>query len=249
MHSRTYKCAIVDDEQDAIDLLTSRLDRLYTNLDITDTFTTWADALHAFRNDEYDILFLDISMPEKSGFDLLKLLPGINSEIIFVTAHDHYALKAFSFSATGYILKPIDDSDLTIAVNKAMNHLANKSMAKKVHSPTTTTVPLLATEKVRIPNNNGIDYVNVNDIIYLESKNKCTLVVTNKARYTSSANLGAFKYLTDDFAFFQVHRSFIINLSSVVRYESSGVVVMQDKTEIPIARNIRQEFLQLFGKG
>ena len=249
MHTRNFRCAIVDDEQDAIDLLTSRLERLYTNLYVTDTFTTWADALHALRTNEFDILFLDISMPEKSGFDLLKLLPGLESEVIFVTAHDHYALKAFSFSATGYILKPIDDGDLSVAVNKAIDHLANKSLARKVNLPSAIGSSLYGAEKVRIPNNNGIDYVSVNDIIYLESQNKCTLVVTNKARYTSSANIGAFRYLTDEFPFFQVHRSFIINLSCVVRYESSGVVVMQDKTEIPIARNIRQEFLQLFGKG
>ncbi len=249
MQARHYKCAIVDDEQDAIDLLTSRLDRLYTNLDVSDTYTSWADALQALRTNYYDILFLDISMPEKSGFDLLKLLPGLEAEIIFVTAHDHYALKAFSFSATGYILKPIDDSDLSVAVNKAMDHLANKTMARKANMPVMTQGNIYGAEKVRIPNNNGIDYVSVNDIIYLESLNKCTMVVTNRARYTSSVNIGAFRYLTDEFAFFQVHRSFIINLSCVVRYESSGVVVMQDKTEIPIARNIRQEFLQLFGKG
>jgi two-component system LytT family response regulator len=249
MQSRNYKCAIVDDEQDAIDLLASRIERLYSNLDVADTYTSWTDALQALRNNYYDILFLDISMPEKSGFDLLKLLPGLESEIIFVTAHDHYALKAFSFSATGYILKPIDDNDLSIAVNKAIDHLTNKALARKQASTAYTAGSLHSTDKVRIPNNNGIDYVNVNDIIYLESLNKCTMVVTSKSRYTSSANIGAFRYLTDDFAFFQVHRSFIINLSCVVRYESTGVVVMQDKTEIPIARNIRQEFLQLFGKG
>lgn len=241
-----YRCIIVDDERDAIELLSSRIDQLYDNIEIADTFSYWKDALPILRNNNYDILFIDVSMPEKSGFDLLKLLPAIDAEIIFVTAHDNFALKAFSFSASGYVLKPIDDEDLSIAINKALERINNKQAAKRQPQPQPGTAA--TTDKIRIPNNSGIDYVNVNDIVYLESVNKCTMIVTGKTKYTSSANLGTYKYLTDEHSFFQVHRAFIINLNCVVRYESSGVVVMQDKTEIPIARNIRQEFLQLFDK-
>jgi two-component system LytT family response regulator len=199
----TYRCAIIDDERDAIDLLSSRLEQLYDNIEVAATFTFWKEALSALRNNTYHILFIDISMPEKSGFDLLKLLPDIDAEIIFVTAHDNYALKAFSFAASGYILKPIDDTDLSLAVNKAIERISNKLVARK-H---TTVQPLTAgasvgADKVRIPNNSGIDYVNVNDIIFLESVNKCTTIVTNGAKYTSSANIGTFKYLTDDYSFF-----------------------------------------------
>lgn len=246
----TYRCAIIDDERDAIDLLSSRLEQLYDNIEVAATFTFWKEALSALRNNSYHILFIDISMPEKSGFDLLKLLPDNDAEIVFVTAHDNYALKAFSFAASGYILKPIDDTDLSQAVNKAIERISNKLAARRLTggAPATAGGAPVGADKVRIPNNSGIDYVNVNDIIFLESVNKCTTIVTNHAKYTSSANIGTFKYLTDDHSFFQVHRAFIINLNCVVRYESSGMVVMRDKTEIPIARNIRQEFLQLFEK-
>lgn len=243
-----YKCIIIDDEQDAIDLLSGRISQLFDNIEIAHTFTHWKEALSALRNNSYHILFIDISMPEKSGFDLLKLLPDIDAEIIFVTAHDNFALKAFSFSATGYILKPIDDGDLSAAVNTAIERINNKLAARKQSTTQTSHSIPVAANKIRIPNNSGIDYVNVNDIIFLESVNKCTMIVTNTTKYTSSANIGTFKYLTDEYSFFQVHRAFIINLNSVVRYESSGIVVMRDKTEIPIARNIRQEFLQLFEK-
>lgn len=246
----TYKCIIVDDEKDAIELLSSRITQLFDNIEVADTFTYWKNALFALRNNTYHLLFIDISMPEKSGFDLLKLLPDIDAEIIFVTAHDNFALKAFSFSASGYILKPIDDSELSATINTALERINNKLVARRqqaapVASP--SSIPVAA-DKVRIPNNSGIDYVNVNDIIFLESVNKCTMIVTNNAKYTSSANIGTFKYLTDDHSFFQVHRAYIVNLNCVVRYESSGIIVMRDKTEIPIARNIRQDFLQLFEK-
>ncbi len=248
--SQNYSCIIIDDEQDAIDLLSDRIEQLFHNIDVVATFTHWKQALPVLRENEFDILFLDVSMPEKSGFEILKLVPGMGAEIIFVTAHDNFALKAFSFAATGYILKPIDDSDLANAIDKALERVKLKSMLKRgsTSAATSGTPSQSGNGKIKIPSGTGIDYVNINDVIYLESTNKCTMIVTNKGKYTSSANIGTFRYLIDDHAFFQVHRSFIVNLNKVMRYELTGFVVMEDKTEVPIARNIRQEFLQLFDK-
>lgn len=239
--NRRINCVIVDDEQDAIDLLSFRIGQLYSNINVADTFLHWQDALAALRANKYDLLFIDISMPGKNGLDLLKLLPGIECEIIFVTAHDNYALKAFSFAATGYILKPIDDQELSAAIDRALERINNKILAAQNQK-----VSSLVNEKIRVPGKQGIDYVNVNDILYLESVNKCTQIATSNARYLCSTNLGTYKYLTDGGTFFQVHRSFIINLNCITRYESGGVVIMQDKKEIPVARNIRHEFLRLF---
>lgn len=238
-----YTCIIVDDEQDAIDLLTYRISLLYHNINIADSFTHWQEALKAMRNNKYDILFIDISMPGKSGFELLKLLPGLESEIIFVTAHDNYALNAFSFSATGYILKPINDTELAAAINKSIERINYKTLASQSKTP-----PAKSNDKIGIPKNHGIDYINITDILYLESVNKCTQIITNTGKYTSSSNIGTFRYLVDTHPFFQVHRSYIVNLNCILRYESSGSIIMQDKKEIPIARNTKQDFLKLFNK-
>ena len=91
-----YQCIIIDDEQDAIELLANRIEELYENIEIVATIGNWKTALHTLRNKVVDIVFLDISMPEKSGFDLLQLLPELKTEIIFVTAHDNFALRALS---------------------------------------------------------------------------------------------------------------------------------------------------------
>lgn len=238
-----YNCIIVDDEQDAIDLLSYRMELLFDNITIKDTFTNWEDAHKAMRKNKYDILFIDVSMPGKSGFELLKLLPDQESEIIFVTAHDNYALNAFSFAATGYILKPIEDTELSAAINKSIERINNKTLATQ-----SKTSPVKINEKIGIPKNNGIDYISISDILYLESVNKCTLIVTTTGKYTSSANIGTFKYLVDKHPFFQVHRSYIVNLNCILRYESTGTIIMQNKKEIPMSRNIKQEFLQLFSK-
>lgn len=241
--NRRINCVIVDDEQDAIDLLSFRIGQLYSNINVADTFLHWQDALAALRGNSYDLLFIDISMPGKNGLDLLKLLPDMECEIIFVTAHDNYALKAFSFAATGYILKPIDDQELSAAVDRALERIMHKTLAAQNQKGSA-----VVNEKIRIPGKQGVDYVNVRDILYLESVNKCTQVVSASGRYLCSTHLGSFKYLTDSQLFFQVHRAFIVNLNSIVRYESSGVVIMTDKSEIPVSRSIRHDFLKLFGK-
>ncbi len=241
-----YQCIIIDDEQDAIELLSNRIEELFENIEIIAAIGNWKEALHILRSKPADIVFLDISMPEKSGFDLLKLLPDMKAEIIFVTAHDNFALRAFSVSATGYVLKPIDDTELCVAINTALKRVDNKRVA---NTTSVVSAPALnASPKIRIPNNNNFDYVNIQDIIYLESMNKCTVIVTEKCKYTSATNLGNYKYLTEEFSFFQVHRSFIVNINYVTRYESSGLLIMKDKTEIPLSRNVKQDFLQLLGR-
>lgn len=234
-----FTCIIIDDEVDAIELLAHRLGHLFKNISIIGKYTTWEDGLQGLRENRSDLLFLDISMPGKNGIALLKLVPNLQCEIIFVTAHDDYALDAFTFSATGYILKPIDDEELSAAIVKALERATNRRNARQV-------TPISVNEKIGIPNNHGIDYINVHDIMYMESLNKCTKIVTAKGEYISSTNIGKFQSITSGHPFFQVHRSYIINLNCIARYESSLVVIMTDKKEIPVSRNVKNDFLKLF---
>jgi two-component system LytT family response regulator len=236
-------CAIIDDEQHVIDLLTNRLARLFRDIKITGAFTSWEDALSALRTTAFDLLFVDISMPEKTGIELLQLVPDLESEIIFVTAHDNYALDAFAFNTSGYLLKPVSDKDLAAAVNKAVVRIKNKPKAAVAHATHTIN------DRLAIPNNNGIDYVNVADILYLEGLNKYTRIVTSTTEFISSLNLGRFEYLTVKHPFFQVHRSYIVNLNSILRYESTGTVIMANRKEIPVSRSCRTALLDISRKG
>jgi len=235
-----FSCIIVDDERDAVELLSDRIGHLYPNIVVATAKLNWGEALRALKENKYDLVFMDISLPGKNGIDLLKLVPQLESEIIFVTAHEEYALNAFSLAATGYILKPIDDEFFTAAVDKALERIENKRLATGPRPISTLS------NKIGIPNKNGVDYVNVRDIIFLESTNKCTKVVTASAVYVSSQNLGKFKEVINDDSFFQVHRSYIVNLNFVLRYESTGVVILSNKMEIPVSRNVKNEFLKIF---
>ncbi|MBL7717319.1 MAG: response regulator transcription factor [Flavipsychrobacter sp.] len=242
--SHEIKCVIIDDEAKAIDLLHERLGILFPNINVVGTFTEWKKALEVLRMDTVNLVFLDISMPEKSGIDLLKLFPDMPFQVIFVTAHSEYAMEAIKFSAAGYVLKPIEDYELSFAVNKAIDRIKGVNQGKKPFVPESGSGAI----KIGIPNLKGIDYLNASEILYFESVNKYTKVVTKSYSIVSSYNLGEFKKLVDDANFFQVHRSYIVNLHSIKRFETSGVVVMDDNMQIPVSKGIRNEFNSVFSK-
>ncbi len=242
--ANNYSCVIVDDEQDACDLLKNRITDLYNHIKVTATYLSWAEALQGLRENKTDLLFLDISMPGKTGIEILHMLPQLDCEIIFVTAHEQYALDAFAFSTSGYILKPVKDQLLVKATDKAIERIEHKRLARQ--SKEAKEAHPLLNEKIGVPGNSGIDYVTLSDIMYLESVNKCTRIVTTKAEFLSSFQIGKFKEHVNRLPFFQVHRSYIINLNYIQSYKSIGTIVMANRTEIPVSRAERTEFLKIF---
>lgn len=240
--ANTFSCVIVDDEPYATELLCEQLSHLYKDIKVAATCADWEDALHTLRSRQFDLVFMDISLPGKNAMDILTLLPTLDSEIIFVTAHEEFAVEAFQFATSGYLLKPVSDADLLHAINKAIERVQLKRQARQQEQPAAAN-----NERIGIPNKYGIDYINIHDILYLESVNKCTKIVTANKEYISSTYFGKYKTLTEGHPFFQVHRSYIVNLNRIIRYELSGIIIMSNKHEIPVARSIRNEFLERFG--
>ncbi len=233
-----YTCIIIDDEPKAIELLSDTIQELYDNIKIIGTYTNWKEAVVALRKDNFDILFLDISMPEKSGFDLLAFVPNIKSEIIFVTAHAQFALDAFNYPTSGYILKPVEDVALNKAIDKAISRIERKTRSTE---PITTT-------KITVPNNKGLDFIEQNEIIFLEALAKNTRVKKKDGEIISTQPFGMFRHILDQSPFYQVHRSFLINVDHITRYESTGILIMNDGSEIPVAKSVREDFIKLFGR-
>jgi two-component system LytT family response regulator len=124
--NNNFSCIIIDDEPCAADLLAEVLKNLYNNVKIIGIYNSWKKASLALRNMDPDILFLDISIKGKNSMDLVKLLPNLKSEIIFVTAFSEYELVALKYGATGYLLKPIDDIELRATVDIAVEKINNE---------------------------------------------------------------------------------------------------------------------------
>lgn len=240
--SHDIKCIIIDDELKAIELLRGRLKLLFPDIRIVGMYTDWKLGLEALRTNQVDLLFLDVSMPEKSGIDFLKLFPTMPFQVIFITAYAEFALQAIKFSAAGYVLKPIDDEELSFAVKKVIDNLKSKNIVAQASINAHNSV------KIGVPNVKGVDYLSPDDVLYFESVNKYTKVVTKDYSIMSSYNLGEFKKVIDPETFYQVHRSYLVNLYHIKRYESSGILIMDDNMEIPVSRATRNDFLSVFSK-
>lgn len=236
---KTYACVIVDDEPKAISLLKEMLQIVNPSLQVVSEYTSWNKALEGLRQDTFDLLFLDISMQGRNGMDLLRCMPDLEAEVIFVTAHSDYALDAFRLSASGYLLKPINEIELAVTLNKALERIDYKKASQNERYNTMN-------NKIGISGNHAISYVDISDIVHLEAFNSYTRVHTNKETIVSSYNLGRFKELLPAPPFFQVHRSFMVNLNYIKQYKPSGSVIMDNSTEIPISKNVREEFLSVF---
>lgn len=240
------KAILVDDEPKAVSVLKSTLNELFPEIQISAMVHSAAEAYEKIIDEKPDLLFLDIAMPNDSGFDLLRRLPNLNFEIIFVTGFDEYALEAVKFCAIGYVMKPIQDRDFMIAVRNALKRISekqenqrNKQLLKNIMNPGNLQ------NRIGIPTVTGIEFMPTDEIIRCEGLGGCTKVVLKERKnIISSYNLGVFKKLLEEYGFYTVHKSHLINTLHLKSYDREGVITMTNDDSIPVSRRKRNEFIE-----
>ena len=243
------KALIVDDEPKARKNLLNLLTEYCPNVDIINAVGTVDDAVDVINQNDIDLLFLDIEMDGETGFDLLERFEEIDFTIIFITAHDEYALKAFKFSAIDYLLKPVDIDDLKGAVDKveSRKHItSNKAQLDYLMDQLKTNQP---PPKLIVHTSESLVFVDFVDIMRCESDEGYTTVhLVNAKPILSSKNIKYFEDLLETRSFFRIHRSHLINLRMVKEYikNDGGYVVMKDNAILPVSRRKRQEFLDTY---
>lgn len=242
-NNETFTCIIVDDEPKAAELLAYSLGIVNKNITVTDIFTSWTQALEGIRSRECDILFLDISVQGRNSMDLLRSVPDIQSEIIFVTAYSEHALNAFKFPTSGYLLKPIDELELASSLDRAIVRIRQKRQAQQLGKG-----HVLLNTKIGIPDNKSVNYIDIRNILYLEAFNTYTKVVLKDREIVSAYNMGRFRELLPPDLFYQIHRSYIVNLDHISRYENAGLAVLDNGKELPVAKTARNQLLSLFNR-
>ena len=221
------KTIIIDDEPDSVKLLQLQLEQYCPEIEIAGTYTSSIKALSQIEKLEPDLIFLDIEMPVMNGFELLEKILHLSFNVIFITAYNQYALKAFRFNAVDYLVKPIDVNDLTEAVAKA---------TKRV-KPTSTQLSFLQKQlrgepvtRIAIPGQQGgISFIDLNDIIYGEASNNYSkLILADGNRYLISKTLKDVQEVLEEEHFLRVHRQYIINLNHVKQFNRNEGVLTID---------------------
>jgi len=243
---------IIDDEMHCITTLVNDLKMFCPQVTIAGTYTSAKDGLLAIKRQVPDLLFLDIEMPVLNGFELLELYgKEIDFQLIFTTAYENFATKAFRVSAVDYLLKPVDGNDLQEAVNRAQRHMKQDGLINRQAINLVNNNRLPAEEqKIAVPGKDGYDFVPVSDIIYCEASGSYTrLVLQHDQSLLVSKPLGEIEILLPASLFERIHHSFIINLSKVTQYKKTNgtAVVMLNGDQLVVARSKKDRVMQLLG--
>ncbi|MBB4807385.1 two-component system LytT family response regulator [Chryseobacterium defluvii] len=246
----SIKAFIIDDERKAISILKSKLERIAPDILITGEFQHPKDALKSIEALTPDLIFLDITMPEMNGFDFLKQIENPVFEIIFVTAYGDYAIEAIKHCAIGYIVKPIINDDLKLALENAKKNIEQKTaLLKNRQLIENLNFNQGKNRKIAIPSSKGLDFIEIQNIIRLEGLQGYTILhLKNNEQLVSSYSIGYFYRMLENLNFFLIHKSHLINLDFLNRYDRSGIVELHGNHSVPVARNKREAFLDLIGK-
>ncbi|MEX2596106.1 MAG: LytTR family DNA-binding domain-containing protein [Salibacteraceae bacterium] len=248
---KKIKALIVDDEELARKNMAFMLKDHCSNVEVIGEASNVREAKKLINENNLDLLFLDIEMPNGSGFDLLESIEGssIDFKIVFVTAYHEYALKAFKFSAVDYLLKPITPEDLLAAVDKVnpgKDHEPREKIENLINNISKRGESI---DKLALPSMEGLQFVELDEIIYCESQDNYTkFFLTDGRRIMVSKTIKHFEEMLDSERFFRVHRSNIINLKYIDKYVKGegGYVVMKQGNRIPVSRRRKESFVQLF---
>lgn len=243
------RAIIIDDEQTGIETLKFLIEKYITDVKIVAQTTIASEAIELIENYMPEIVFLDISMPEMDGFELLEKLSWKNFHLVFTTAHQEYGLKALKNGAFDYLLKPIDHKDLKLAVEKIKIKLATeKNILPEMDFTPLNELQQLPTNKLAVTSKQGVEYVELTDIISLESRSNYTLIYLNNDKtLLTPKTLKEFEtqLCGNNLQYIRVHNSFIINLHKVLRYiKDNDDIIMTNNQKIPLSKSRREVFFK-----
>ena len=239
-------CILVDDEIASLKNLERKINQFFPNLTILDKFQNPEDAILFLNTNEVSLVFLDIQMPRINGFEVLTTVKNVDFKVIFVTAYNEYALEALKKSAIDYILKPIDDDDLKVAIQKTIKLIDEEN--ESTHNKELLELlqeSISNQKKLLVPNEKGFSVIDQNDILYLEGYDGYTKInIDPERQIISSYGLGKYEQKLNA-NFFKTHKSYIVNLNKIIEFEKEGYVVLANNVRIPISKKSKNELLDL----
>lgn len=240
----TIKAVIIDDIPEAIEVLTADIEQYCNNIEIIGSANGVVSGAKLIKAVNPDLVFLDIQMPDGSGFDLLEIIDSPTFKLIFTTASDEFAIKAFKFSAIDYLLKPIDPDDLINAVQKidAQGNPAERLDLLKNNLNTPKKLALNTVDKIHI--------VDIGEIVRLESNiNYTQFFFTNGSKLLVTKTLKEFDKLLNEHDFIRVHQSHLIAKNQIKAFlKQNGEIQLKDDSRIPVSTRKKVVLMEMIAK-
>ena len=241
------KVVIIDDENSGRNVIRQYLALYCDDIEIIGEADSVKSGVELLSKEHPDIVFLDIQMQDGTGFNLLEALPQRSFKVIFVTSFDQYALKAIKFSASDYILKPVDPDEFVEAVQNVQAELAKQSPVEDERIDELLT-NMNNFSKIGLPTANGILFFKVDDIVRCEADGAYTqFFMNNGEKVLVAKNLKIYEELFADNKFLRVHKSHLINTSYIDKYINGdgGSVIMADGSCVEVSRRKKDELLSM----
>lgn len=234
---------LVDDEIHCTETLLMQLQALDSGITVDAVFNHPEEALAYIRKHPFDILFLDIEMPAMNGFELLNQVSNTDFDVVFTTAYDQYAIRAFQYSALNYLLKPVDDNELSTCIqnwirkkekqlNRAQFSFFQELLQQKQHS-----MP-----KIALPVTDGFEFIEIRDIIRCQADNYyCHFIMKDGKDQLVCRTLKEVEQLLKPLGFIRVHQSHLINPEYIRKFSRAdgGVITTADGAQIGISKNYK----------
>ncbi|MCE7996927.1 MAG: response regulator transcription factor [Roseivirga sp.] len=246
------KALIIDDEESGCEVLEELIALEHRDIELIPSENTVQGAIRAINSHAPDLIFLDIKLNGRSGFDVLERTGVAEYEVIFVTAYSEYALKAIKAAAIDYLLKPVSRAELREAISRARTRIdegiEQTDKAPPLRPPQAQVVDHSRSDKLAIPTNEGYELHSASDILYLVADRNYTKVhFADKSTRLTTKTLGAYEAQLTNAGFMRIHRSYMINLDEIKLYSpgNGGYVKMSDGRRLEVSRRKKKELMSL----
>jgi len=244
------KAIIIDDEKNARQAIKQIVERNFQNIFIAGDADDVKSGVQLISKTSPDLVFLDIKLPDGTGFDILKQAQQTDFSTIFITAYNEHAIKAFKFSALDYLLKPIDIDELKIAIEKVNKTHQVENTKKKVEVFLENINNInKEVKKIVLKTSESIHLINVNNILRCESDGNYTkFYFTDRPSLLVSKNIKEYFEMLKDYQFFRPHQSHIVNINYIKQYQKQdgGFLIMQDDSTVPVSTRKKDELMNIF---
>jgi len=246
------RCVLIDDESNSLEMMEWLLKTYCPQVKIEAMCNAASKGIEAINKYKPDLVFLDIEMPHMNGFDMLEQFDKLSFDVVFCTAYDQFAIRAFKYSALNYLLKPVDPEDLKETIRRVEERKSapSKEQIELLFQNIKQTVKPTA-QRIALTTGDGMIFVPTHDIIYCQAESNYTSVVlAGGKKIVVSKVLKEIDEALNGPDFFRVHNSFLINVNQISKFVrgDGGYVIMADGATVSISRSRRQEFMELFEK-